>query len=163
MVTHGLYQHQRTAYVVLIILNGLAYRFSYSLEPCKMYAGVKPVLLQDLVQPLAVAYIDLVERYLRTAQYPGYTFQTLRAGVAQIVHNHCGMTRLVKLYYGVRSYESRSTGYQNIHQSIFFFSTVQSGRCSRPQGFPLSIAAASLSPLSCHSSQASAAIENSPP
>lgn len=80
-----------------------------------MYTSVKPVLLQHLVQSLAVAYINLVERYLRASQYPGYTFQTLRAGIAQIIHDYGGMTCLVKLNYGVRSYESRSTGYQYIH------------------------------------------------
>ena len=45
----------------------------------------------------------------------------------------------------------------------FDYCLVDLGRDSRPHGLPLSIAAASLSPLSCHLSHARAAIENSPP
>lgn len=50
-----------------------------------------------------------------------------------------------------------------ICQSMFFFSADQSWRDSSPHGFPVNMAPASLFPLSCHSSQAVATTENSPP
>ena len=83
-----------------------------------MYACVEAVAGEEALKAFAVADVDLVEGNLPHADDFRHAAQRLGVAVAQIVHHHGGVPRLVELYQCVGADISGPAGNQYIHIKV---------------------------------------------
>ena len=100
MVPHGLHECQRSADIVVIILDGLNSRLTDCLKTREVDNAVDLILLEDPVHRLSVADVRLVEFDLLSGKFLD-PFQALPAGIAEIVDDHRFVAGVIQLDHGV--------------------------------------------------------------
>ena len=98
MLTHHIHQGQGSRDVVLIIFPGLGNGFSDRLQSREMDAGIDLFLLKNGVQRFSVKDVSLVKRNLLSRDR-FHALQGFFAGIAEVVHNHHIIARILQLHY----------------------------------------------------------------
>ena len=115
---HGLQQAHSTHHVVIVVVQGVCYRFTHSLQAGKMNDCMGTTLFQCSTQRRTVADIALDKGHLFScdALHP---CQRLTLAVAQIVIHGDFLPRLEQFHTGVTTDIPRSAGYKN-HGKLAF-------------------------------------------
>ena len=109
VVTHDIEEHQCAADVVLIVFPGFLDGFADGLQSGKMDAGVEFVLVENLLESVAVAYVGLVKRYGFASQLFD-AIERLERRVAEIVGDDNFVAGLAEFDQCVGTYKAGTSG-----------------------------------------------------
>ena len=114
MLAHHVKQHKRGIHIVLIVLQRFLHTLAYSLQTSKMYHSVKLVFAENPLHSLTVSHVSLIERHI-LSYYFTHSFKSYTIRIAEVIHHHNTMPRLVKFYNSMAADISSSASKQYSH------------------------------------------------
>ena len=120
MLSHHIDQHQCTIDIIVVILPGLLNRFSHRLQAGKMNTGINVFFAEYVLKSLTIADIRFIERNLLSCDLFD-PFETLFAGIAEIVDYHHIVPCILQFDHGMTSDKAHTTGYKNRHCLILLY------------------------------------------
>ena len=87
VLSHHVTENQSSGNIIIVILDGLAYRLTHGLVACKMNNGFNLLLIKDGVQGVTIQNIRLIERNLLSCNLL-HAFQRFFTCIIQIIYNY---------------------------------------------------------------------------
>ena len=87
VVSHLIAENQGSGDIIIVILDGLAYRLAHGLIACEMDDGIDLLLIKDGVQRIPIQNIRLIKGNFLSCNLL-HTIQSFLAGIIQVIYNN---------------------------------------------------------------------------